>query len=72
MRVYFLTLHTNNLPETGKRQYENKGTRAPPDAMASIGERHEKQKIFAAIFPPNEMPVLFPVRRNIEKSTQAA
>jgi hypothetical protein len=25
MRVYFLTLRADNLPETGKRQHENKG-----------------------------------------------
>jgi hypothetical protein len=36
MRVYFLTLRADNLPETGKRQYENKG-----DVRAS---RREKQK----------------------------
>jgi hypothetical protein len=29
MRVYFLTLRIDNLPETGKRQYQNKGTCAP-------------------------------------------
>src|SRR6267142_4841233 len=29
MRVYFLTLRADNLPETGKRQYQNKGTCAP-------------------------------------------
>jgi len=66
MRVYFfLTLRTNNLPESGKRQYQNKGTCAPSDAMASIGERHEKKKFALPFFSPNEMPALFPVQRNI-------
>jgi len=51
-----------------KAESVNTKTKAParqPDAMPSIGERHEKEKICAAIFPPNEMPALFPVQRNI-------
>jgi hypothetical protein len=38
MRVIFLTLHADNLPETGKRQYENQG-----DARAiSAGSRQSE------------------------------
>src|ERR1700732_2632633 len=55
MRVIFLTLHVDNLPETGKRQYENKQD-------ANLTRRHgvdcttiRPEKICAVIFPPNEM-----------------
>jgi hypothetical protein len=54
MRVIFLTLHVDNLPETGKRQYENKQD-------ANLTRRHgvdcttmRHEKICAVIFPPNE------------------
>src|SRR5712672_3047665 len=54
MRVIFLTLRVDNLPETGKRQYENKGD-------ANVTRRHgvdrttiRREKICAVIFPPNE------------------
>jgi hypothetical protein len=36
-----------------------------PDAMMSIGERHEQKKFVLPFFQPNEMPALFPVQRNI-------
>jgi hypothetical protein len=54
MRVIFLTLRPDNLPETGKRQYENKQD-------ANLTRRHgvdcttiRHEKICAVIFPPNE------------------
>jgi hypothetical protein len=51
---HFLTLRVDNLPETGKRQYENKQdsnlTRRHGVDCTTI--RHEK--ICAVIFPPNE------------------
>jgi hypothetical protein len=54
MRVIFLTLRVDNLPETGKRQYENKQD-------ANLTRRHGvdcttilHEKICAVIFPPNE------------------
>ena len=54
MRVIFLTLRADNLPETGKRQYENKQD-------ANLTRRHgvdcttiRQEKICAVVFPPNE------------------
>jgi hypothetical protein len=54
MRVIFLTLRLDNLPETGKRQYENKQDANPPrrHGVDCTTIRHEK--ICAVIFPPNE------------------
>src|ERR1700682_6575842 len=53
-RVIFLTLRADNLPETGKRQCENKQD-------ANLTRRHgvdcttiRQEKICAVIFPPNE------------------
>src|SRR6266852_3201560 len=65
MRVYFLTLRVDNLPESGKRQYQNKGTCAPTRRDGVNRRTTRKEKICAAFFPPNEMPALFPVQRNI-------
>jgi len=66
MRVYFfLTLRTNNLPESGKRQYQNKGTCAPFRRDGFNQRTNEKKKILLPFFPPKEMPALFPVQRNI-------
>jgi hypothetical protein len=49
-----LTLRVDNLPETEKRQYENKGD-------ANVTRRHgvdcttiRREKICAVIFPPND------------------
>jgi len=71
MRVYFLTLHADNLPETGKRQHENKGTCAP--TRRDDVNRRTTQKRFALPFiPPNEMAALFPMQCNIGNPTQAA
>jgi len=64
-RLFFLTLLANNLPESGKRQYQNKGTCAPSPRDGFNRRATRKEKICAAIFPPNEMPALFPVQRNI-------
>jgi hypothetical protein len=54
MRVYFLTLRADNLPETGKRQYENKA-----DLRASrrngVDRRHKRKAFAPSFFPPNEM-----------------
>jgi len=50
MRVYFLTLRADNLPETGKRQHENKGTCAPTRRDGVKSENDTKRKKFAAIF----------------------
>jgi hypothetical protein len=73
LRVYFfLTLRTNNLPESGKRQYQNKGTYAPTDVIASIGEKHDEEKFALQFFPPNEMPALFSSAAQHRNPTQAA
>jgi hypothetical protein len=46
MRVYFLTLRADNLPETGKRQYENKrDVRAHLDAKS---KRENLCRLFSA------------------------
>src|SRR5882757_807094 len=66
MRVYFLTLRADNLPETGKRQHENKGTCAPTRRDGFNGRTTRKEKNLLPSFPPKEMPALFPVQRNIE------
>jgi hypothetical protein len=67
MRVYFfLTLLANNLPQTGKRQYQNKGTCAPFRRDGFNQRTNEKKKFALPSFPPKEMPALFPVQRNIE------
>jgi hypothetical protein len=50
MRVYFLTLHADNLPETGKRQYENKDTRAPARRDGVDRRTTRKETICAIIF----------------------
>jgi hypothetical protein len=48
-RLFFLTLLANNLPESGERQYQNKGTCAP---FRRDGFNHgtNEKKNFAAIF----------------------
>jgi len=66
MRVYFLTLRADNLPETGKRQHENIGTCAPTRRDGFNGRTTRKEKNLLPSFPPKEMPALFPVQRNIE------
>jgi hypothetical protein len=65
MRVYFLTLRADNLPETGRRQHENKGRCAPPMRDGVNQRTNEKKKFALPFFPPNEMPALFPVQRSI-------
>jgi len=47
-----LTLHADNLPETGKRQHENKARRL--GAIMSM-RRETKGKIPSLCFPSNEM-----------------
>jgi hypothetical protein len=50
-----------------KRESVNIKTKAharQPDAMASIGERHGKEKSLLPFFPLNEMAARFPVQRN--------
>jgi hypothetical protein len=64
-RLFFLTLLANNLPESGERQYQNKGTCAPVRRDGVNRRTTRKEKNCAAIFPPNEMPALFPVQRSI-------
>jgi len=64
-RLFFLTLLANNLPESGERQYQNKGTCAPVRRDGVNRRTTRKEKVCAAIFPPNEMPALFPVQRSI-------
>jgi hypothetical protein len=49
-RLFFLTLLANNLPESGKRQYQNKGTCAPTRRDAVNRRAARKEKICAAIF----------------------
>jgi hypothetical protein len=43
-----LTLRSNNLPETGKRQYENKGTHAP-SRLDGVDRRTTRKKRISAI-----------------------
>jgi hypothetical protein len=51
MRVYFfLTLRADNLPESGKRQYQNKGTCAPTRRNGVKSENDTTKKKLAAIF----------------------
>jgi hypothetical protein len=38
MRAIFSTLRADNLPETGNRQYENRGARTQLDAMAQVAQ----------------------------------
>jgi hypothetical protein len=64
-RLFFLTLLANNLPESGERQYQNKGTCAPSRRDGFNHRTNEKKKFALPFFPPNEMPALFPVQRNI-------
>ena len=64
-RLFFLTLLANNLPESGKRQYQNKGTCAPTRHDAVNRRAARKKKFALPFFPPKEMPALFPVQRNI-------
>jgi hypothetical protein len=49
-RLFFLTLLANNLPETGKRQYQNKGTCAPTRRDGVHRRTKRKEKIWAAFF----------------------
>src|ERR1700730_9293917 len=49
-RLFFLTLLPNNLPESGERQYQNKGTSAPSRRDGFNRRTNEKKKICAAIF----------------------
>jgi hypothetical protein len=49
-RLFFLTLLANNLPESGERQYQNKGTPRHPDAMASIIERTKRKNLRCLFF----------------------
>jgi hypothetical protein len=65
-RPFFLTLLANNLPESGERQYQNKGTCAPSRRDGFNHGANEKKNFALPFFPPNEMPALFPVQRNIE------
>ncbi|MGB9115988.1 hypothetical protein [Bradyrhizobium sp.] len=55
MRVYSLTLRVDNLPEIGKRQYENKEGVARISTQVLPLEPHKKEKVGANIFPPHEM-----------------
>jgi hypothetical protein len=64
-RLFFLTLLANNLPESGERQYQNKGTCAPSRRDGFNHRTNEKKKFALPFFPPNEMPALFPVQRSI-------
>jgi len=64
-RLFFLTLLANNLPESGERQYQNKGTCARSRRDGFNHQTNEKKKISPPSFPPNEMPALFPVQRSI-------
>src|SRR5882724_11226088 len=50
MRVYFLTLHADNLPEIGKRQHENKGTCAPTRRDRVNRRTTRRETICAAFF----------------------
>jgi len=50
MRAIILALHANNLPETGKRQHENAGTRVPPRRDGADRGATQKKKIGATIF----------------------
>jgi hypothetical protein len=68
-RLFFLTLLANNLPESGERQYQNKGTCAPSRRDGFNHGTNEKKKILLPSFPPNKMPAPFPVQRSIEKPT---
>jgi hypothetical protein len=65
-RLFFLTLLANNLPESGERQYQNKGTSAPSRRDEFNRRTNEKKKFALPSFPPNEMPALFPVQRSTE------
>jgi hypothetical protein len=64
-RLFFLTLLANNLPESGERQYQNKGRSAPSRRDDFNRRTNAKKKFALPSFPPNEMPALFPVQRNI-------
>jgi hypothetical protein len=50
MRVISLTLHANNLPETGKRQYENQSTHALSARDRRNRRTTPKEEICAIIF----------------------
>jgi hypothetical protein len=65
MRVIFLTLRADNLPETGKRQYENKQD-------ANLTRRHgvdcttiRQGKNLRGRFSAQRNATRIPVRRNI-------
>jgi hypothetical protein len=64
-RLFFITLLANNLPESGERQYQNKGTCARSRRDGFNHRTNEKKKILLPSFPPNKMPALFPVQRSI-------
>jgi hypothetical protein len=49
-RLFFLTLLANNLPESGERQYQNKGTCAPVRRDGVNRRTTRKEKVCAAIF----------------------
>jgi len=64
-----LTLRSNNLPETGKRQYENKGTHAPSRLDGVDRRTTRKKRIYAIILPRSEMQRI-PTQCNIAKPIQ--
>jgi hypothetical protein len=49
-RLFFLTLPADNLPESGERQYQNKGTCARSRRDGFNHGTNEKKKNFTAIF----------------------
>jgi hypothetical protein len=67
MRAIFSTLHPDNLPETGNRQYENQADANPTRRDGVDCTMMRRQKTCAVIFFRQMKCNRFPVRRNIGK-----